>query len=65
MKRLVKKLSYTKTKKQDTSAEGHENLDQLKWRFALENSNVGLWDWNASTNEIPDFPLANYNFTTS
>ena len=50
MKRLVKKLSYTK--KQNTSLESNKNLDEVKWKFALENSNVGLWDWNAITDEV-------------
>ncbi|RYH74124.1 PAS domain S-box protein [Flavobacteriaceae bacterium 144Ye] len=26
--------------------------DSYKWRFALENSNIGVWDWNAKTNEV-------------
>lgn len=27
-------------------------LDNYKWKFALENSNIGVWDWNAETNEV-------------
>ncbi len=46
------KLSYFKTDKYDKKPELNKSLDELKWQFALKNSNVGLWDWNASTDEI-------------
>ncbi|WP_431136601.1 sensor histidine kinase [Psychroserpens mesophilus] len=52
MKRLMDKLSYFKTDKYDKKPELNKSLDELKWQFALKNSNVGLWDWNASTDEI-------------
>jgi len=26
--------------------------EDSKWKFALKNSNVGVWDWDATTNEV-------------
>jgi len=26
-------------------------FEELKWKFALENSNIGLWDWDNSDNQ--------------
>ncbi|WP_323789715.1 PAS domain-containing sensor histidine kinase [Psychroserpens sp.] len=52
MKRLVKKLTYSKSKNPDLSLENNLDLDEFKWQIALENSNVGLWDWNAATNDV-------------
>lgn len=52
MKRLMNKLSNFKTEKHNELFESIKNYDELKWEFALENSNVGLWDWNAATNQV-------------
>lgn len=52
MKRLMNKLSILKKQKINKTFESDSNLDELKWQFALENSNVGLWDWNAATNQV-------------
>jgi len=52
MKRLMNKLSNFKTEKHDEILESNKNYDELKWQVALENSNVGLWDWNAATNQV-------------
>ena len=41
-----KRKNKSNHKKQDTS------LDTLKWQIALENSNVGVWDWNSKTNNV-------------
>ena len=27
-----------------------EQFEKLKWKFALENSNIGIWDWNNANN---------------
>ncbi|WP_272022383.1 sensor histidine kinase [Olleya namhaensis] len=27
-------------------------LENQKWKFALENSGIGVWDWNAKTNVV-------------
>ncbi|GFZ75824.1 hypothetical protein GCM10011531_00290 [Aquaticitalea lipolytica] len=27
-------------------------FDELKWKFALENSKIGIWDFNATTNKV-------------
>ena len=35
-----------------TSEESNSIYDDLKWRFALKNSGIGLWDWNAVTNTV-------------
>lgn len=52
MKRLMNKLSNFKTEKHSELLERNHNYDELRWQFALENSNVGLWDWNAATNQV-------------
>ena len=26
--------------------------NELKWQIALENSNIGVWDWDAITNKV-------------
>lgn len=26
--------------------------DEIKWKFALKNSNLGMWDWNAKTKQV-------------
>ncbi|MFK7781086.1 PAS domain-containing protein [Psychroserpens sp.] len=52
MKQLMNKLALFKTNSQEHSTESYKNLDELKWQFALENSNVGVWDWNAKTNQV-------------
>lgn len=53
MKQLVNKLTSLKSKNTNIATlDTHKNLDELKWQFALENSNVGLWDWNAKTNDV-------------
>lgn len=52
MKRLMNKLSNFKTEKHNEILESNKNYDELKWQVALENSNVGLWDWNAATNQV-------------
>lgn len=53
MKRLMSKLSYFTTKKDnEATKKPYLNLDDLKWQIGLENSNVGLWDWNAITNDV-------------
>lgn len=26
--------------------------NRLKWKFAVQNSNIGVWDWNAKTNKV-------------
>lgn len=28
------------------------DFENLKWKFALENSNIGVWDWNSETNSV-------------
>ena len=28
------------------------NYDELKWRFALKNSNIGIWDYDANLNRV-------------
>lgn len=28
------------------------NYNELKWKFALENSNIGIWDFDASLNRV-------------
>jgi PAS domain S-box-containing protein len=52
MKLLKEKLSYFKTEKSDKKHELDSDIEELKWQIALENSNVGLWDWNAATNQV-------------
>lgn len=27
-------------------------IDELKWKFALKNSNIGIWDFDASSNKV-------------
>jgi len=51
MKILWKKLSDSKP---DTYQENSPELsfDELKWQIALENSNVGVWDWNSHSDEV-------------
>ncbi|MDN3664144.1 PAS domain-containing sensor histidine kinase [Algibacter miyuki] len=29
-----------------------KNLDALKWQFAVKNSKIGVWDWDAKTNNV-------------
>ena len=29
-----------------------DNSNNLKWQFAVENSKIGVWDWNAKMNEV-------------
>ena len=52
MKQLMSKLSYFNTEKENETSTSDINLDELKWQIALENSDVGLWDWNAATKEV-------------
>ena len=52
MKQLMNKLTFFKSKTSDNTTDTNRSLDELKWQFALENSNVGLWDWNAKTNKV-------------
>lgn len=36
-----------------TSGQNYQSsLDTLKWQIALENSNVGIWDWNSHKDEV-------------
>lgn len=28
------------------------NSNSLKWQFAVENSKIGVWDWDAKMNEV-------------
>jgi len=34
-----------------TNEERLKQFEKLKWRFALENSNIGIWDWDNSNNQ--------------
>lgn len=35
----------------DKNQERHNAFEELKWKFALENSNIGVWDWDNSNNQ--------------
>ena len=28
------------------------SFEELKWKFALQNSGIGLWDWDSKTNQV-------------
>ncbi|WP_289044414.1 PAS domain-containing protein [uncultured Olleya sp.] len=30
----------------------NQTIKNQKWHFALENSGIGVWDWNSKTNEV-------------
>ncbi len=43
----------TKKKREIDKTDTEERIEQfekLKWKFALENSNIGIWDWNNTNN---------------
>jgi len=51
MKMLWNKIKSYKSNIYKES-ENHKSLDELKWEIALENSEVGLWDYNAKTDQV-------------
>ena len=49
---LKNKLSLFKTKTYKKNNTKDENIEVMKWKIALENSTVGLWDWNTIENKV-------------
>lgn len=38
--------------KEDNNKHRNDQFQKLKWQFALENSNTGVWDYDARTNSV-------------
>ncbi|MEO6118509.1 MAG: EAL domain-containing protein [Methylotenera sp.] len=45
-------LLVKKTLKQQTETENSLKVSEERWKFALEGSGHGVWDWNVQTNEV-------------
>lgn len=49
----LKKMRWNKKGKSELEFyKKNPSINVLKWQIALENSNVGVWDWNSRKNEI-------------
>lgn len=51
MKMLWKKITDSKSKTYQVS-DLNPSFEELKWQMALENSNVGVWDWNSFNDKV-------------
>ncbi len=51
MKILWKKPNSNKSATYN-KVEDNQSFEELKWKIALENSNIGVWDWNSISDEV-------------
>lgn len=44
--------TMSKMKTNENSKIEAKAFEELKWKFALQNSGIGLWDWDSKTNQV-------------
>jgi len=46
-RQILSKMKINENAKNEDST-----FEELKWKFALQNSGIGLWDWNSKTSKV-------------